>query len=367
MQNRSSLAAQAHAEPLLPVYGDGGISGVVPGLLGTTPAGKGDAPTVLLVVDGLGWNQFKDRKHLLPTMAKMESRSITSVAPTTTAAGLPSISTGLPPGEHGLLGYRMEVGGSVMNVLRWTDKRGDLRSVNPPNEVQPCPPFLGSRVPVVSKSIFAETGFTLAHLRGADHLGWRHVSAIAVEVGAQVRAGRKFVYAYYDGLDSVAHDKGFGPFYDAEIATVDRLVEDIMNVLPTGARLLVTADHGQVHVGDASVALGTDVLGLVRQQSGEGRFRWLHARNGATADLLAAAQQYADIAWVVSREQVIDEHWFGANIPSIHQQRLGDVALVARTNVTFDDPEENGPYALVCRHGSLTPDEMLVPLLSAAI
>jgi len=68
---------------------------------------------------------------------------------------------------------------------------------------------------------------------------------------------------------------------------------------------------------------------------------------------------------VVSREQVVDEGWMGKNMPSIHQARLGDVALVARTNVTFDDPEENGPFRLICRHGSLTPDEMLVPLLSA--
>ena len=365
MQFRSALAAQAQAEPTLPVYGDGGISGIVPELLGNPRSES--TPVVLLVVDGLGWNQFASRRHLTPTMSSMDARSITSVAPTTTAAGLPSITTGLPPGEHGLLGYRMEVGGSVMNVLRWTDKRGDLRSVNPPVDVQPCPPFMGSRVPVVSKSIFAETGFTVAHLRGTDHLGWRHMSAIAVEIGEQVRAGRKFVYAYYDGLDSVAHDKGFGGFYDGELETVDYLVKSIISVLPSGAKLYVTADHGQVHVGEASVSLDAEILTLVRQQSGEGRFRWLHAKSGATSDLLAATQQYADIAWVVPREKAIDEGWFGANVPSIHQQRLGDVALVARANVTFDDPEENGPFKLVCRHGSLTPDEMLVPLLSATV
>jgi len=41
------------------------------------------------------------------------------------------------------------------------------------------------------------------------------------------------------------------------------------------------------------------------------------------------------------------------------------VALVAREPVTFDDPAENGPLALIGRHGSLTDDEMLVPLLAA--
>jgi hypothetical protein len=32
--------------------------------------------------------------------------------------------------------------------------------------------------------------------------------------------------------------------------------------------------------------------------------------------------------------------------------------------VTFHDPADSGPYALICRHGSLTPAEVLVPLLA---
>ena len=45
---------------------------------------------------------------------------------------------------------------------------------------------------------------------------------------------------------------------------------------------------------------------------------------------------------------------------------LGDVALVAREPVAFDDPADTGPFQLVSRHGSLTSAEMLVPLLVTA-
>lgn len=356
-------------QPLLPAYGAGGIAGIVPDLLGFSDGWTGahKGPTVLLVLDGLGWNQLRARSHIAPVMTSMSGVPITSIAPTTTAAGLTSISTGLAPSEHGLLGYRMELGGSVMNVLRWTDRRGDLRSVHPPAEIQPCPPFLGSKVPVISKAEFADTGFTIAHLRGAIHVGWRKPSAIAVEVGRQLRDGQRFVYAYYDGVDFVAHEKGFGDFYDAELMTADRLVAEILAAMPSGSQLFVTADHGQVHVGDAEIRLEPELLALIRTQSGEGRFRWLHAKPGATAELLAAAKKYEDVAWVVTRDQVIEERWLGGSMPSIHQSRLGDVALVARKGVTFDDPDENGPHKLVCRHGSLTPDEMLVPLLCATV
>lgn len=367
MELTDAEVKQVVDSPILPAYGDGGLSGIVPDLLGYGSGwtGASHAPTVLLVIDGLGWNQLQTHKTLAPTMSSMDAQCVTSIAPTTTAAGLTSITTGASPSEHGLLGYRMELGGSVMNVLRWHDRQGDLRASQPPAQVQPCPPFMGTKIPVISRSEFAETGFTIAHLRGTSHIGWRKISSIAVHVGEQLRQGQEFVYAYYDGVDSVAHEKGFGDFYDAELRTADRLVADIISVLPAGARLFVTADHGQVTVGEAIVSLDNEVLNLVRAQSGEGRFRWLHAKPGTAEALLDAAQRYGDRAWVVSREQVVDEGWMGQSMPSIHQARLGDVALVARTNVTFDDPEENGPFRLVCRHGSLTPDEMLVPLLSA--
>ena len=93
-------------------------------------------------------------------------------------------------------------------------------------------------------------------------------------------AGERFVYAYYGGVDKIAHERGFGPFYDAELRAADRLVADVLEQLPRGAALLVTADHGQVQVGDNIVHPSSELLALCSLQSGEGRFRWLHARPG---------------------------------------------------------------------------------------
>jgi hypothetical protein len=57
--------------------------------------------------------------------------------------------------------------------------------------------------------------------------------------------------------------------------------------------------------------------------------------------------------------------WFGPVVSPPVAARLGDVALITRTPISFDDPADNGPYPLVCRHGSLTSAEMLVPLLAS--
>jgi hypothetical protein len=124
-------------------------------------------------------------------------------------------------------------------------------------------------------------------------------------------------------------------------------------VLPPDAALVVTADHGQVDVGDRIIAPHADVLAHVSFQSGEGRFRWLHARPGREQALLdAAAAHHADVAWVVTRDQTIDEGWWGPKVSDDARHRLGDVALVAREPVSFDDPADTGPFELIGRHGS---------------
>ncbi|MEZ5216756.1 MAG: alkaline phosphatase family protein [Ilumatobacteraceae bacterium] len=363
-------------QPVIPAYHGGCNRGVAPALLG--PAGTSDLPdwfpepvrgasaVVVLVVDGLGWLQLQDHGVHAPTMGGFAGGPITTVAPSTTATALTSITTGLTPAEHGIVGYRVDLGGEVVNMLRWTSAKGDARRRHVPSEVQPFPSFLGQPVPVVSKVELSESAFTQAHLAGAKYYGWRTPSNIAVEVAARVAAGAPLVYAYYDGIDKTAHERGFGPFYDAELRAVDRLVEELLAAVPEDVAVVVTADHGQVMVGDRVITPDRSVLALTRMQSGEGRFRWLHARGGAAGDLCAAATAcHGDVAWVVSREQALDEGWFGRNASTSIVRRYGDVALVAREPVSFDDPADSGPFQLIGRHGSLTEAEMLVPLIAA--
>lgn len=368
-------SAPVGVPPVLPAYGGACVANIVPALLG--PGGtdavpdwmpatvRGARQVVLLVLDGLGWEQLRPRRALTPELSAMDGGPATTVVPSTTATGLTSIATGLTPGEHGVVGYRIDVRGEVLNVLRWATPDGDARRRIVPGDFQSVPAFLGSSVPVVTKAEFASTGFTLAHLGGSRHVGYRMTSTLVVEVRRLLAAGERFVYAYYDGIDKVAHEYGLAEHYDAEMAATDHLVGQLRRALPPGAVLLVTADHGQVDVGDRIVHPGPDVLSLTRSQSGEGRFRWLHARAGAVADLHQAAEAaHGDLAWVVTAEQTRDEGWFGPRLSAAAAARLGDVALVAREPVSFDDPADSGPFELVARHGSCTPDEMYVPLLA---
>lgn len=358
-------------EPVRPDYGGAWVGAVVPGLLargGTAwmPAPAREARrTVLLVLDGLGQHALDAHGDRLPELSAMEGTTITTVAPSTTAAALTSITTGLPPAAHGVVGYRMRVGGEVLNVLGWKTAG---RSKGPdPTTVQPQRPFPGHDVAVVTRAEFRTTGFTVAHLRETTLLGWRVPSTLVEHVRREVAGGRLLTYAYYDGVDKVAHE--YGPasgFYAAELLAADRLVGQLRDVLPSEVALVVTADHGLLDVGPGAV-VGLEALdAAVSAYSGESRFRSLHARTGATADLLAAATDaFSDRAWVFSRDQLFDEGWLGSGATGAVRGRIGDVVLAAHAGVAFADPGEKQENELVGRHGSLTRDEMVVPLLAA--
>ena len=127
---------------------------------------------------------------------------------------------------------------------------------------------------------------------------------------------------------------------------------------------MVTADHGQVEVGGSVEVLGPEIMDGVTLISGEGRFRWLHVRDGALDDVAGAAQE------------ALRRHCLGAHEGADHRgrvarwrpsptvcSRLGDVALVPFVPTAFLDPADTGELRLMARHGSLTADEMLIPLL----
>jgi predicted AlkP superfamily pyrophosphatase or phosphodiesterase len=364
--------------PLLPAFGGACLTGVVPGLLGHLyggdplpgwmPEGIAGAPqVVLLVLDGLGWQQLAARRTLAPTLAAAQGEPITSVAPSTTACALTSLVTGRPPAEHGIVGYRLALGGRVMNVLQWTVGEVDARVSVRPDAFQPCALFPGApgRVPVVTRYDYTATGFSAAHLGGAAVHAWYTPAGLVTGVRSFLAQGARFVYAYYEGIDKVAHARGLGDDYDDELRATDRLVSDVLSVLPPGAVLVATADHGQVDVGNEVEVLGPDVMAGVTLLSGEGRFRWLHTHPGAVSDVTeAATATYKDVAWVRTREQVVAEGWLGGELAAGVADRLGDVVLVPHAPTAFLDPADTGELRLVARHGSLTADEMLIPLLS---
>jgi hypothetical protein len=340
-------------------------------VLGLAPAQR----ACLLIVDGLGWELLRDHPAAAPFLSELarNSKPITAGFPATTVTSVASLGTGRPPGQHGMLGYKVLVPGEdlLLNGLRW-DPRVD------PRQWQPLPTLFerataaGIAAIHVAPGSFRDKGLTTAALRGGELWPADSMGALAAQAAAALAEnGRAFVMVYHGDLDGTGHVFGVGSdaWYN-QLAHVDKLAEQIASALPSGTCLYVTADHGMVDVGpedrldvDATPELraGLALLG------GEPRARHLYARPGAAGDVLATWREVlGDRAWVLPRDEAIKEGWFGPVDPRM-TDRIGDVvAALAGNFAAVATKTEPGQSRLFGMHGSLTPSEQLVPALAFA-
>jgi len=362
---------------VLPDYTSPGLATLMPTVVDVV-RGRNDAASaffgasldgvdrvVVLALDGLGFFQLEPRLGELRNLRRGVVQRGYSVGPTTTATALTSLTTGATPAEHGVLGYRVRLGThAILNTLRWSSSAYDVAPPLP-MDFQPVPPFCGETPVVVTKYLFAKTGFTQVHLRGGRLRYWHTMSSLVSKVLGSIADGERLIFAYYDGIDTVAHEFGLGEPYERELRMVDVLVGMLLDELPAGTALIITADHGQVEVPSSPLRIDENVMALVKSLSGEGRFRWLHCHPGATERVAEmASAHYGDVAKVMVRSEVLAQGIFGGTPTRGVQARVGDVALIPTEPVSFFDPDDTGALQLICRHGGLTAAEMIIPILT---
>ncbi|WP_028278424.1 alkaline phosphatase family protein [Arthrobacter sp. H5] len=377
-----------HREPLPapPAYGRASIgdlftsSAAALGLDGfTNPLQLPAARRICVVlVDGLGASLLRQRAGHAPFLRQRmdSSRTIGSVFPSTTAAALASLGTGLPPGSHGLVGYDVldPEQGKVVNMLGGWDSGVD------PLRWQPHPTVferVAGEIPVVTISLprFEESGLTRAALRGG-----RYVSAGTPQ--ARVRAACEelvgaesmLAYLYLNELDKTGHRSGCqSADWVDRLEDLDAQMRTLASRVPPDTLLLLSADHGMVDVApehrydySASPAL----INGVAHTAGEPRMVHLYFEPdldeaGRLAVLHSWRQAHGGQAWIITRQEAIGAGLFG-EVDATVGPRIGDLLIAAREPVAFYDTRRVSPSALevVGQHGSMTRAEREVPLLT---
>lgn len=372
-----------------PAYRSGALSDVVPAIGAALGAGDPDReprpwtpePTkkaCLFLIDGMGRELLAEHARYAPYLTELlaapgKGHTLTAGFPSTTSTSLASIGTGLPPGAHGMLGYRLMVpaSGRLMNFLRW-DQNVDPLEWQPHETMFERMSAAGIAVTHVAAPRFADSGLTRSVFRGARFTGADSVDDQAQRAIEALRsADRSFVYLYYRDLDFIGHTTGVGSSrWREELAYVDSLVERLAEQLPADATLFVTADHGMVDVpADRRIDMDQDweLRAGVALLGGEARARHVYATPGAARDVLAIWEERLDgIALVRGRDQAVAEGWFGppADVDAAMAARVGDVIVAMRANwAVIASEREAIDSRQVGMHGSLTSTEQLVPLL----
>ncbi len=380
-QDAADTSGLAVDGPLVPGYGQTSLADLSDSLLTSlgvpgarNPLGLASASRVcLLLVDGLGWDLLRSHRSAAPFLAGLTETGcwLTAGFPATTVTSLGSLGTARPPGQHGLLGYQVRVpeSGQLLNALRW-DKAVDPVRWQPGPTIFERTAAAGIAAIRVAAGAFRPSGLSMAAMRGADYHSADTLGALVGSTAAALAAERRALALVYTGdLDGTGHAWGCeSPAWRFQLGHVDRLAEQLAGALPSGTVLYVTADHGMVDVppGERTDAdAGVELRAGVALLGGEGRARHVYAVPGAAADVLAAWQSVlGDSAWVMSRDEAIEAGWFGP-VDSWSAARIGDVVAAARGRsaviATQAEPRES---ALVGMHGSLTPAEQRVPLLT---
>lgn len=338
---------------------------------------------ILLVIDGLGHERLISgcaggalHRHL--------RAKITSVFPSTTATAITTFLTGLAPQQHGLTGwftYFREIG-SVAAVLPFRPRHGGRSYREAGIEVNALMGhtafFDKIDVPsyVVSPEWIVHSDFNTAHSGRAQKRGYDTLDAMFQSIAGIVResAGRKYVYAYYPGLDTLAHEYGIGsPRATALLSRLDEAFERFLaEIGGSESSVIVCADHGfidaspgsQIELDDHPSLAKTLLLPLC----GEPRaaYCYVHPDKAEQFETYVRNELSAQTELFKSR-QLVEEGWFGPGDPHPRLlDRVGHYTLVMRENYAIKDwLTGERRYTHIGLHGGVSETEMYVPLIVA--
>ena len=354
---------------------------------------------VLVVLDALGWRMLQemwargDGQAFSDLAGAGRLVPLTSVFPSTTDAALLSLSTGRPPAEHGWLAYTMylrEMGMAANAILLcplWAHQSDMLVDWGLDPETLVTVPTLAGRLAstgvsttAVLSSRFIGSGFTRMLYRGVSELrGHVHGSDLWVHLRhmlAGTRDDRVLITAYWSGLDSLGHYYGQDTeMWQAEFRTVSHLLgSEFLASLPAqdreGTLLLIAADHGQIRIPPEGIVRASDDPVLSRHLLvpvvGESRAAFLYPRLGrapAIRDRLAEA--YPDQFAVLDSPAALEAGLMGKPVCDEAYARAGELLVLPRGHRALEHREP--PVILRGRHGGLTQEEMLVPLIGARL
>ena len=354
---------------------------------------------VLVIVDGLGTYQLgrvRERMEENPFFKLLKNdalaSALTSIAPSSTASALTSLWTGVPAGTHGLIGYEtwMRSLGMVVNFLIYSPvaipmTQGLIASAGiPPTSILPVSTLgeviaaqngqLRSHMPI----IISNSNLTNAQMVNSSVIPYRRFGDLWENVveSFQQSSTPSLDVIYWNDMDTYDHLKGMwdervfsdlGSFFEGLAKTLHRLKK-----ANKGRTLfLLTADHGHIeNTPDTNRDLKRhpEVMDrLTILPTGENRLTYFYPKDGqsqAISDYINAT--WPDEFFMVKGSDLIADGLFGP--PPHHQEidtRVGDLIAIARGKSYFWWP--NRPDRLQSRHGGLSEEEMIVPLIGLSL
>ncbi len=359
---------------------------------------------ILILLDAFGFQNFKNQQSQFRFLTNKAIVSpLTSVFPSTTAAALSTLHTGVLPKKHGLIEWHLylpEVG-QIITTLPFSFssscqdellKQGFSPKLllNQKTIFQTLAQQKGVRSFTFVKRDYARSAYSKISQKGAKTIAYQGLTDLFVNLKNVFQHQAKksspaYFYAYIDSLDSLGHQ--YGPQSEAYQEEVKRIAWSLKNIFLSNLSpkekektlLIITADHGQIdidpqknfslnHFLKLKKNLKTNPMGEKILATGGPRDLFLHLeKEKIPATLFYLQKKLGNTAFVYSLKTAEKMGFFGPGKTSKRfRQRAGDILILPRGKITFWlEKEKRKKPPKLGHHGGLSIEEMLIPLIAA--
>ncbi|HEY45176.1 MAG: hypothetical protein AMJ88_08855 [Anaerolineae bacterium SM23_ 63] len=360
---------------------------------------EGIKQVIVVLIDAVSHDRFRGwiagmAKELDAESDRCLLAPLTSVVPSTTSSALTTIWTGRSPAEHGILGYEifLKEYGLVANMIThapmaFEGPGGSLYNAGFQPETALPVPMLGKYLTSADVEGHAflhysigRSGLSRMHYAGVE----KHMFSGLADLWIGVRdlaqsslENPRLIWVYYGAVDGVSHrygpnsERARGEFITFIQAMLQNFIGDLSPVTRRQTLLLILTDHGQIPTARDpryELHMHPDLVGSLHLlPTGENRLLYLYPRPGRVKQVI----EYFEHTWpqcfnLVPSEKALKMGLFGPGTPAMEaRDRLGDLIAVSQGDAYLWWAAKENP--LLGRHGGLSPEEMLVPLMAVRL
>ena len=332
---------------------------------------KGKRSVCVLLVDGLGATNLTFAGGHASFLNGQPFEKISCFFPATTSTSLTGLATGRSPLETGFVGYQVfdrELRRGMNLLSGWNDfdEGQTFQKLETVSERAN-----GADIPfhVVSLPSYEKTGLTGATMRDVNFHGFAKMSERFQKAGELLKDDSgKVIFLYVPELDQIAHQFGSqSNKWLSEIESLDSIVRGLVTAMPSHSGLLITADHGVIDIPTENhiyidESFGKETFEFVGGDT-RGLFLYLETDQDVNRVSATLVEKYSDSCWVLRPEEIISSGYW----PEVAAARdnIPDLFLLARKRVALYHRSfaKMKSLQMVGHHGSITNDELAVPLM----
>lgn len=351
-------------------------------LKGLSLADSADKNIILIVLDGLGYD-FLQKYGKNSFLHQNLKGKMTSVFPSTTASAITSFATGLAPQQHGLTGwfvYLEEIKKiiAVLPLIVRGEKKVMQIDRKKAAEIYNYRSFSESvNVPAytITHKDYINSAYNKSIGKDSRGVPYKTLAGFFKQIRetSSCNSKRKYIYAYWGGLDSACHKHGVESTEATKhFRELDKRIRLLIKYLKNkNATVIITADHGLINTKEENKIIRLENHPELQRcldlpLSGDPRAAYCYVKKSKTKQFESyIKKELSKACWLYKSSNLIKKNYFGLHKPNKNlSKRVGNYTLIMKDNYIIKDFVKGEEQKIfIGNHGGVSREEMFVPLI----